>query len=70
MSGHKFKVGQLLNYRSREQALGVYQITQLLPSEGATFLGRYSPTQGPLREWAAMYVRVSTDKQTIENQLR
>ena len=37
MSGQQFKVGQLLNYRSREQALGVYQITQLLPPEGATF---------------------------------
>ena len=34
MSGHKFKIGQLVNYLSREAASGVYQITQLLPPEG------------------------------------
>ena len=31
MSGHKFKIWQLVNYLSREGASGVYQITQLLP---------------------------------------
>jgi hypothetical protein len=34
VSGHKFKIGQLVNYLSRESASGVYQITQLLPPEG------------------------------------
>jgi hypothetical protein len=37
MSDHKFKIGQLVNYvSSREGALGVYQIVQLLPPEGGT----------------------------------
>jgi hypothetical protein len=31
MSGHKFKIGQLVNYFSRECASGTYQVTQLLP---------------------------------------
>ena len=34
MSGHKFKIGQLVNCLNREGALGVYRIIQLLPSEG------------------------------------
>ena len=34
MSGHKFKIGQLVNYLGRDRAYGVYQITQLLPTEG------------------------------------
>jgi len=34
MSGHKFKIGELVNYLGRERASGVYQITQLLPPEG------------------------------------
>jgi len=29
MSGHKFKIGQLVTYHGRERAPGVYQITQL-----------------------------------------
>ena len=31
MSGHKFKIGQLVNYLGRDRAYGVYQVTQLLP---------------------------------------
>ena len=34
VSGHKFKIGQLVNYLSRDGASGVYQVTQLLPPEG------------------------------------
>ena len=37
MSGHKFKIGQLLNYPGREHASGLYQVTQLLPPEGDVF---------------------------------
>ena len=37
MSGHKYKVGQLVDYLDRERASGVYQITQLLPPEGEAF---------------------------------
>jgi hypothetical protein len=37
MSGHKFKIGQLVNYLGRERTFGVYQVTQLLPPEGAVF---------------------------------
>jgi hypothetical protein len=33
VSGHKYKIGQLANYLSRERASGIYQITQLLPPE-------------------------------------
>ena len=37
MSDHKFKVGQTVRYTSgpygRSSAVGVYQVTQLLPSE-------------------------------------
>ena len=35
MIGHKFKIGQRVNYLRRERASGVYQVTQLL-SEGNT----------------------------------
>jgi hypothetical protein len=34
VSGHKFKIGQLVNYLGRDRAFGVYQVTQLLPPEG------------------------------------
>ena len=34
MSGHKYKIGQLVNYLSRDATSGVYQVTQLLPPEG------------------------------------
>jgi hypothetical protein len=37
VSGHKYKIGQLVNYLGREGASGVYQITQLLPPEGEAF---------------------------------
>ena len=37
MIGHKFKIGQMVNYFSRERTSGVYKVTQLLPSEGDTF---------------------------------
>jgi hypothetical protein len=37
VSGHKYKVGQLVDYLDRERASGVYQITQLLPPEGEAF---------------------------------
>jgi hypothetical protein len=33
VSGHKFKIGQLVNYRGRDRASGVYQVTQLLAVE-------------------------------------
>jgi len=55
MSGQQFKVGQLLNYRSREQALGVYQITQLLPPEGATFQYRIKSRKEPHERAAKEY---------------
>ena len=35
--GHKFKIGQRVNYLRRERASGVYQDTQLLPVEGEYF---------------------------------
>ena len=47
MSGHKFKIGQLVNYLSRERASGVYQITQLLPPEGGAFQYRIKNTNEP-----------------------
>jgi hypothetical protein len=37
VSGHKFKIGQLVYYLSREGASSVYQVTQLLPPEGGAF---------------------------------
>ena len=37
MSGHKFKVGQLVNYLGRDRAYGAYQVTQLLPPKGKVF---------------------------------
>jgi hypothetical protein len=33
LSDHKFKIGQLVHYLSRERASGVYQVTQLLPAD-------------------------------------
>jgi hypothetical protein len=47
MSGHKFKIGQLVNCHSRERAPGVYQITQLLPSEGDSFQYRIKNIKEP-----------------------
>ena len=38
MSGHKFKISQLVNYLGRERASGdVYQVPQLLPAEDGAF---------------------------------
>jgi hypothetical protein len=37
VSGHKFKIGQFVNYLGRQSASGVYQVTQLLPPEGEVF---------------------------------
>jgi hypothetical protein len=37
VSGHKFKIGQLVDYLSREAVSGVYTVTQLLPPEGGAF---------------------------------
>jgi hypothetical protein len=47
MSGHKFKIGQLVNYHGRERAPGVYQITQLLPPEGDEFQYRIKNINEP-----------------------
>jgi hypothetical protein len=44
VTGHKFKIGQLVNYLGRERAFGVYQVTQLLPPEGGTFQYRIRNT--------------------------
>jgi hypothetical protein len=38
VSGHKYKIGQLVDYLGRERASGVYQITQLMPPEGGVAL--------------------------------
>ena len=47
MGGHKYKVGPLVNYLSRGGSLGVYQITQLLPSEGEEFHYRIKNANEP-----------------------
>jgi hypothetical protein len=47
VSGHKFKIGQLVYYLGRERASGVYQITQLLPPEGGAFQYRTKNTTEP-----------------------
>ena len=44
MSGHKYKIGQLVNYHGRERASGVYQVTQLLPPEDGAFQYRIKNT--------------------------
>jgi hypothetical protein len=31
MSGHKFKIGQLVRYLGRDASTGLYQVPQLLP---------------------------------------
>jgi hypothetical protein len=31
VSGHRFKIGQLVIYLNRDAIAGVYQVTQLLP---------------------------------------
>jgi hypothetical protein len=47
MSGHKFKIGQLVNYFGRGGAIGVFQITQRLPQEGDTFQYRIRGNNEP-----------------------
>jgi hypothetical protein len=47
VTGHKFKIGQLVYYLGRERASGVYQITQLLPPEGGAFQYRIKNTNEP-----------------------
>ena len=47
MSGHKYKIGQLANYLSRDAASGVYQVTQLLPPEGEVFQYRIKNVNEP-----------------------
>jgi hypothetical protein len=37
VSGHKYKIGQLVNYLGRQRASEVYQVTQLMPPEGGAF---------------------------------
>ena len=47
MSRHKFKVGQLVNFISRDGASGAYQVTQLLPPEGEVFQYRIKNVNEP-----------------------
>ena len=47
MSRHKFKVGQLVNFISRDGASGAYQVTQLLPPEGEMFQYRIKNINEP-----------------------
>ena len=47
MSGHKFKVGQSVNYLTRGGSLGVYQVTELLPPEGGVFQYRIKNANEP-----------------------
>jgi hypothetical protein len=47
MSRHKFKIGQLVNYLSREGAAGVYEVTQLLPPENEALQYRIKNANEP-----------------------
>jgi hypothetical protein len=47
MSERKFKIGQSVDYISRERASGVYHVTQLLPPEGDTFQYRIKSANEP-----------------------
>jgi hypothetical protein len=47
MSGHKFKIGQLVNYLGRDRAFGVYHVTQLLPPEDGAFQYRIKNINEP-----------------------
>ena len=47
VSGHKYKIGKLANYLSRERASGIYQITQLLPPEREAFQYRIKNVNEP-----------------------
>ena len=47
MSGHKYKIGQLVNYLGRDATSGFYQVTQLLPPEGKVFQYRIKNINEP-----------------------
>jgi hypothetical protein len=47
VSGHKYKIGQLVSYLSRDATSGVYQVTQLLPPEGEAFQYRIKNANEP-----------------------
>jgi hypothetical protein len=47
VSGHKFKIGQLVSYLGRERASGAYRITQLLPPEGGAIQYRIKNANEP-----------------------
>ena len=47
MTGHKFKIGQLVNYLGRERSPGVYQVTHLLPPAGEAFQYRIKNVNEP-----------------------
>jgi hypothetical protein len=47
VSGHKYKIGQLVNYLSRDATSGVYQVTQLLPPEGEALQYRIKNANEP-----------------------
>jgi hypothetical protein len=47
LSGHKYKIGQLVDYLDRQRASGVYQITQLLPPQGGVFQYRIKNPNEP-----------------------
>jgi hypothetical protein len=47
VTGHKFKIGQLVNYLGRDRAPGVYQVTQLLPPEDGVFQYRIKNANEP-----------------------
>jgi hypothetical protein len=47
VTGHKFKIGQLVNYLGRDRGPGVYQVTQLLPPEGEVFQYRIKNVNEP-----------------------
>ena len=58
MSGHKFKIGQLANYLSLQDASGVYQVTQLLPPEGEAFQYRIKNANEPHERMAKEHERL------------
>jgi len=55
VSGHKYKIGQLVDYLGRERPSGVYQITQLLPPEGEAFQYRIKNVNEPHERIAKEY---------------
>ena len=47
VSGHKYRIGQSVNYLSRDATSGVYQVAQLLPPEGEAFQYRIKNANEP-----------------------